>query len=169
MKSKTISRCALISALSIVLLYLSSIMDTLNLAMLVITTCLLCIIVDLEGVKAALITYLATSAAMYLLLPNKFISLSYFIAFGNYAIIKYFIEKMRNIKLEWLFKLMMGNIYITLCYFLAKFIVTIPTDKLPVWGLFIVANVIFVVCDYAISILYGYLNARFSRLSFWRK
>ena len=80
-----------------------------------------------KELKSAFITYIAISLINYLLLPDKFIALIYFIAFGNYAFIKYFIEKIKNIKIEFLIKLLVANIYFVLGYYIAHFFVIIRT------------------------------------------
>ena len=162
MNTKTISRCAFISALSFVLLFLSVITDTLNIVSLTLATSLLCVVVDKDGLKSAFITYIAISLINYLLLPDKFIALIYFIAFGNYAFIKYFIEKIKNIKIEFLIKLLVANIYFVLGYYIAHFFVNIEAIKISLYLLLFI-------CDYAISVIFSYFNVRMSKLSFWRK
>lgn len=137
--------------------------------MLVVATCLMCLIVDLHGVKYAFVTYGATSILLFILLPNKFTAFFYFVAFGNYAIVKYFIERLNNLKLEWVFKIIVANIYILICCITAKMFINLSSLNISVAGLFIIANIVFIVCDYAISVLYSYLYTRFSNLNFWGK
>ncbi len=169
MKSKAISTCAITVALSVLVLYLANIFDTLSVAMLVVTTCLMCLIVDLHGIKYALITYGATSILLFILLPNKFTAFFYFIAFGNYAIVKYFIEKLNNLKLEWIIKIIVANIYIFVCCLALRVFINLSLINVSIWGFIVVANVGFIICDYAISVLYSYFHTRFANLNFRRK
>lgn len=169
MNTKTISRCAFITALSFILLYLSVIMDTLNIFMLTLSTSLLCLIVDKDGLKSAFITYIAISLVNYLLLPDKFLAITYFVAFGNYAFIKYFIEKFKNIKIEVLFKFLVANIYVMIGYYIMRFFVNLNSIKLSFYLIVLLGDIVFFVCDFAISVVFSYINVRISKLSFWRK
>lgn len=169
MNAKTVSRCAFMCALSFIILYLSVIVDTLKIVMLCISTALLCLVVDKDGIKNALITYFATSLILYFLLPDKFIAIVYLISFGNYAIVKYFIENIRNFKMEIIIKFLVINIYFAIGFFVSKFFINFETIKIPMVALLILAYIVFFICDWAISYLFSYISIRLSKLNFWRK
>ena len=68
----------------------------------------------------SVLCYIATSVVSVFLLPNKFVALAFFVLFGNYPIVKLFIERIKNITFEYILKFFVANIYLFLIYVVLK-------------------------------------------------
>ena len=80
---------------------------------------------------------------------------------GYYAVIKYQIEKFKNIVLEWVIKLISFNIVLFILYYFfgSAFLAHIKI-KLPIWAMISLAQIVFVLYDVAFSFFIGFYNAR---------
>ena len=91
-KTKNLTFCSIMVALSVVLLFLCSFIEALDLtAVLISSVCV--VVVDEElRLKRAVAVYLATGLLAFLILPSKLIAIEYFI-FALYPVLKRQINK----------------------------------------------------------------------------
>jgi hypothetical protein len=102
--SKRVTFCAMVVAISIVCLYLTSVLSTLKLSLLAVSSLILALAVIKYGVKSAVACFAAT-AILSIFIPDKLVSGSYALFFGSYVLIKGLIEKSGNMLVEWILKL----------------------------------------------------------------
>ena len=107
-------------ALCVVMLFLGSFIPNLKLAFLFATSIIMAICLLKYHSITAVLCYIATSAVSVFLLPNKFVALAFFVLFGNYPIVKLFIERIKNITFEYILKFFVANIYLFLIYIVLK-------------------------------------------------
>lgn len=107
-------------ALCVVMLFLGSFIPNLKLAFLFATSIIMAICLLKYHSITSVLCYIATSVVSVFLLPNKFVALAFFVLFGNYPIVKLFIERIKNITFEYILKFFVANIYLFLIYVVLK-------------------------------------------------
>jgi len=163
MKSRYITESGLLIALTLVILYATSIIPISTLSILTIASCLVPISIIRTSIKNTILVYIASSVLSFILVPTN-IALYYTLFFGIYGIIKYFIEKIRIIPLELLFKLIAFNLLLGIIYLIIKSFLVVLLPKLSLWILFLGAQVVFLVYDYALTLAISFFLNRFKSL-----
>ena len=107
-------------ALCLVMLFLASFVPNLKLAFLFASSVIMAICLLKYRTLTALLCYIASSLVAVFILPNKFIGLAFFALFGNYPIIKLYIERIKNISREYILKFAAANIYLFFIYVVLK-------------------------------------------------
>ncbi|MTI65255.1 MAG: hypothetical protein FH753_01490 [Firmicutes bacterium] len=152
-KSKGLVYGAIVTSLTLICLYLTNIIPTNKLFLLALSSSFLSIIVIEYGIKYALLTYISTSILGSFFIQNKIIIVFYIIFFGYYGIIKYYIERIRNIYIEWILKFSFFNVILLITYFLvSKYLINIDILSYKLIKL-IILQLIFLIYDYFYSIM----------------
>lgn len=155
MNSKNIAYGAMSVALGILILLLSLIFPTNTLAILGIASLIIPFLILKTNYKTAIIAYIATSLLSFLFLPINY-SILYILFFGNYGIVKALIEKAQKIVTEFIIKLIYFNIVLIIGYIL--FTVLSLVELKNVIFIFIIANIVFIIYDIALSKAIGQLT-----------
>lgn len=148
---RNIALCAVLSALSIVLLFLGSILDVLDLTCGALASLfVIWAVIEIKGYWPFLI-WGVTSLVSMLVLPTKFASVFYLVFCGVYPILKAKFERF-NFFLSWLFKLLYANAMIAAFTALTKFVFITADSKLDFTiPIFIFGNLAFIIYDIASS------------------
>ncbi len=152
-KSQKIALGGIVTLLSTVSLYISSILPTNRLFFFALSTFFLAVIIIESNVSFAVLVYFSSSILSFILIPNKAIVLPYLIFFGYYAIVKSLIERINILAVELLIKLLLFNLSIYVIYtivstvFLGEIII-----KLPIWAIFLLMQLVFLIYDYTFSL-----------------
>ena len=109
MKARDIALGGILVALTTIVLYATSILPISTLAILTIASALIPVCIIRSNIQTSIFVYISSSLIAFFLVPIN-ISFLYFIFFGVYGIVKYFIERIRKEKLEILFKIVFFNI-----------------------------------------------------------
>lgn len=109
MKAKDIALGGILVALTSIILYSTVILPISTIAILTVASAIIPICIIKSNIKTSIFVYIASSLIAFFLVPIN-ISLLYFIFFGVYGIVKYFLERMRREKLEIILKLVFFNI-----------------------------------------------------------
>ena len=152
MKAKEITLSAVLIALTLIILYLNLIFPISTISILTLASLLIPVALIRGSMKSAILVYISSSIIGFFLLPINIILL-YILFFGIYGIVKYFIEKIKNIPLEILLKLIFFNMIFFISFFLFNSFIAIQITKLPLGIFWILAQVVFLVFDYALSLL----------------
>lgn len=161
MKAKQIAESGILIALTLVVLYAASILPVSKLTVLTIASCFIPIAIIRTTLKNTILIYVSSSILSLFLIPIN-TALAYVLFFGIYGIIKYYIEKMRNLPIEICLKLISFNVLLVLIYFTARSIIVLPS-ALPIWLIIIGAQGVFLVYDYALSLIINYFYDRFHK------
>lgn len=159
-KSKKIALGGIVTLLSTISLYVSSVLPTNRLFFFALSTFFLAAIILENDVKFAALVYISSSLLGFIIIPNKVVVLPYIIFFGYYAIVKSLIERINILPIEILIKLLLFNLstYITYSIVSTALLGEIII-KLPAWILFILLQLVFVIYDYFFSLgIYYYRN-----------
>ena len=151
--TKTLTLCALLSALSVVLLYFGSLFEMLDLSMAVLASLAVVVLVIERGGIYPWMIYLVTSALSLLLLPNKFSAVAYGFFLGFYPIVKEKIERTPWRLLRLVIKLTVFNGAMALMWWLGGLLVGGFETGMHVAILAILLNAIFLFYDYALTVM----------------
>lgn len=150
-KVRNLTLSALMSALSIVFMYVGSVIEVLDLTAAMLASMLCAFVVIEVGGAWPYLTYATVSVIGVLMLPNKFVAVVYIIFAGNYPMIKRICEKLPTV-VQWLLKLSVFNLEFTLIYFATKYVFAIPDIgySLSVFT-YLICNAIFILYDVAMT------------------
>lgn len=160
MKSKSIAESGLLTALTVVILYSTSLIPISKLSILTLASCLIPICIIRSSVKYAILVYIASSLISLFFVPFN-ISIYYMMFFGIYGIVKFFIEKINMYFIEIIIKLLSFNVLLMAMYLILKEFIVV-NSALPLWLLWIGAQVVFLIYDYALTVLITSFLKRFN-------
>ena len=95
--------------------------------------------------------YFASAILGFFLVPDKTVFLFFASFFGYYPIIKALIERLNKLIIEWIIKILAGSIAFFIMYYFFTELFFTAEIKFPFIALFIVAAVVFVIYDIALS------------------
>lgn len=145
--------CAMMSALGVVVLYLGSLVEVMDIAMSALASLFVIFAVIEYGKAAPWCIYGVTGILSAILLPNKLPALMYLLFFGFYPIIKEKTERLRKKPIQWLVKELIFNVCLIILMTLSNFILLIDIRETFVFEVvfFILANGVFVIYDIALT------------------
>ncbi len=118
--TKIVSFCGIISALSIFLIFLGTLIDILDLTSVAASSFLAYIVINTYGYKWGFALFSTVSLVTLCFFPGKFAPLIY-ILFGFYPFIKKLIEKLfKSEAIRWIIKLILFNLIFSVFLFFAK-------------------------------------------------
>lgn len=162
-KTKIITLSAVFTALSVVFLYLASVMPTGQLGFSALASlCGVCVVIE-TGIGGGLGVFAATSILGFLLIPEKTYMLLYVCFFGYYPVVKLLFERFRSPVLGWVCKLAVFAAALTVLLFafrLTLFDVSFLSGRR--WLLYIVLGAVFVVFDLGVTQVIGYYRVKIS-------
>jgi len=156
---------AMFTALSLVLLYGASVIPSGQLGLVAVAGLFPAAAVVSGGSTAGFLCYAATGLLALVLVPDKNTAVLYLLFFGLYPLIKYYIEKIKNLPLEWLCKLVLCNAALALFW---MFIRALLLSELPavfstLWLFWLAGNASFILYDLGFSKLVGFYFVRIHR------
>lgn len=161
MKASNIAQSGIIVALTLAVLYSASLLPISTLSILTIASCLIPVSIIRTSIKNTILVYLSCSILSFFFIPLN-IALLYTSFFGIYGILKYFIEKLNNLIYEIIIKLIVFNILLFfIYYFFSAFIGFNP--QITFWLLLIMAQAVFLIYDYALTIIISYFINRINK------
>lgn len=155
--SKVIAYSSVATALSVVMLFLGSIVWVLGYTMPLVASLIMIVLLESVSKKSALLTFVSTSVISFILLNDKECVLLYVLFFGYYPLIR---DKLNDIKpklLSYLLKFVSFNAAMILTQILCVYVFGIPfDDMLGKWGIVVFAlclNLVFIVFDKLYTLL----------------
>ncbi len=146
----------IITALSILILFLANVFPTLSYTLPALAGALLLILVKEADKKWSFMVYLSVSTLSLILISNKEAAILYIFFFGYYVILKDIIENHFFSFVKWIFKFAVFNISIFLAFIILIYIFAIPDGDLQEYGkyaMLALGNITFIVYDYTLSTL----------------
>lgn len=158
--SKVIAYSGVATALSVVMLFLGSIVWVLGYTMPLVASLIMIVLLESVSKKSVLLTFVSTSVISFILLNDKECVLLYVLFFGYYPLIR---DKLNDIKpkfLSYLLKFVSFNAAMILTQVLCVYVFGIPfDDMLGKWGI-----VVFVLCLNLVFIVFDKLYTLLLRL-----
>ena len=149
-----ISLTAMFAALSLLFLYMASVLPTMRIAMYFLSSVFVMGLVIEEEIGLAMLMYAAVSLLSLLLMPNILRVVPYVLFFGHYGIGKYYIQtRIKDKVIGYSLKLLYYNLALVLIYLLARQILIedIFASGISFWLFIVIAEVAFVVYDFAFA------------------
>ena len=148
-RTKKLAFSAIVTALSVVFLYVGALFDVLDLSAAALASlCVLWVTVEF-GTRWALAVYAATALLALLLLPTKLPAVLYVGLFGYYPPLKAFYEQKLHGALVWVAKVVTMNAAVFVMILIVRYV---AAEAL--WFeilLLVTANIVFVLYDIAIT------------------
>ena len=155
---------ALLTALSLVILYLSVLVPTGRMGVVAVAGLLPAAAVISGGPAAGGLCYAAASILALILLPDKGNALLYLLFFGLYPLVKYAVERLGRLPLELVLKLAFFNVMLTVFRFglTAVFLPALPPAAADavLWVLYPAGNVVFLAYDFGFTKLIAFYTVR---------
>ena len=175
MKAKDIALGGILVALTTMVLYSTSILPISTLVILIIASSLVPVCIIKSNIKTSIFVYISSSLIAFFLVKIN-IAFLYFIFFGVYGIIKYFIERIRKEKIEIVLKLIVFNTAFIIGFIIMQNILginlisglevlisrffDISSKTIASIILWIVAQPIFLIYDYAMTMIITFYMER---------
>lgn len=162
-----VSLTAMFASMSLLFLYLASVLPTMRIAMYFLSSVFVMGLVLEEEIGLAFLMFVAVSLLSLLLMPNIARVIPYVLFFGHYGIGKFYIERgIKDKVVRYIIKLLYYNVALTLMYFLARGV--LDTDVLnlgiAVWLVIVLAEVAFVIYDFLFTKVTAYYFNNIRRL-----
>ncbi|MBD5588572.1 hypothetical protein FDF50_11605 [Clostridium botulinum] len=163
LKSSNIAKGGIFTAISFLLIYLSTILPVNKLSLLATASAIIPIAIISTNAKNGFLVYLSTSILCSIVIGISRISVIFYIVFfGLYGIIKYYIERLNKLYIEIILKFAFFNIcLIVLLYIYKLFFQGITIINKYIYMYFIVAQIAFIVFDYVLTLFIFYINKHF--------
>lgn len=155
-KTKNTAVCGLITALSVVLMMLTTLVPVFMYVIPIVTGLLVLFVADTAHKKWALGVYFSTAFLSLLLITDKEAALTYALFFGYYPLIKDIIEKLPK-ALSWVLKLVLFNLAAVGIGAISFFLFGVSGEEYNEFGkytvpiLLIMANVCFILYDVCLT------------------
>ena len=155
--------CAMFSALGVVILYLGSLIDVLDIAMAALTSFFVIFAVIEYGGSAPWCIYGVTGILSLILLPNKFPAIMYVLFFGFYPIVKERAERKMSKLVRWSIKEIVFNVCLVILIIVFNILLSLELADVLIFEavFFILANGVFVIYDIALTRLISAYMFRF--------
>lgn len=160
LKAKDLALGGILTSLTVIALFINILIPINTFAILTISSCFVPIAIIRSNVRVGIFVYIASSIIGFFLVPLD-LMIPFILYFGIYGLVKFYIEKLRNMPLEILFKLAFSNIMLIIGYILfTKFIAPINLN-IPIWILIILAQIAFLIFDYALTLIITFYISKF--------
>lgn len=161
MKAKNITLGGILCAITLLLLFGTSILPTSKLTLFAITSAIIPLAIIRSTIRTALLVYLSSSIIGIIFLPKTTIIL-YILFFGIYGIAKFYIEKVNKIYVEILIKLIFFNASLSIILLTLKTLLfSYLNIKIPILYVYGIGQILFLVFDYALTLIITYFIKKF--------
>ena len=161
-KTRRLTFCAIMTALGVLFLMMGSMMPGMRVAFTAIAGVVAALTVVQGNLAYGLLTVIATALLSALIVPAKEIALLYAAFFGPYTLVKNLIERLHNLPLEWVLKLLFCGIVSALLFLFADSVLAMVPAVLAshIWLFLPAVLFVFAAYDIVFSKLIVYLFQR---------
>ena len=164
-KIKRLTLTAMLAALCVILLYISAVLPTMRLAIVVIAGLLTAVAILETGMAAGVFLYAVSSILGLLVSPIRGNILVYILFFGYYPIVKGIMERVKLRPVEWVLKILLFNVALTAAVLMywKGLLNGIQLPDLAIYLTYLAANAVFILYDIGFSRLIAWYLARFKK------
>lgn len=162
-KTGKIALGGICTALAVIFMFGASFVPGIELTLFLISSLFTAVMVIEAGVAGGLGVYAASALLGLILIPNKLALIPYVFCFGYYAVLKYYIEKIKSGVLQLALKAcyFAAVLFIGLFFFKSVLTSGIHMPEWPVGGLFAAGVVMALLYDYVMTFLINWYRRRF--------
>lgn len=153
--TKKITLCAMLASLGVVILYIGSFLDVLDMSVSFMASVIIMFCMAEMGYAASFAVYAVISVISFLILPQKWIAVYFTFFFGPWPITKRLFERTGRV-VSWVLKFVFFNAELVAFYFVSSalgFFEDNKFSKVILAAAFVLVNIVFLLSD----ILYGKL------------
>ncbi|MBE6049730.1 MAG: hypothetical protein E7214_03470 [Clostridium sp.] len=161
MKTKDLTFGGIMVAVSVIILYLTTIIPINTLTLLTLASFIIPLCIIRSNIKTSIAVYICTSLISFFIIPINY-SLLYICFFGIYGLIKCLIERLNNFKLEIFLKFIFFNFVLIIMLLIASSIITSQFENVSIWLVIIISQLVFGVFDYALTLIISIYVKKFS-------
>lgn len=164
-RTSYITKGGLFTAIGFIFIYLSTIVPVNKAYLLAIASCIIPLSLITTNVKNAIVVYMSTSLLAVLVCGTRITVVLYVIFFGLYGLVKYYIERLRKLYIEFILKLLFFNIDLAILFLIYKlFFPSLLKVAMPLYIVIAAAQAAFLVFDYILTVFINYSNKHFRHL-----
>jgi hypothetical protein len=157
LNTRKIALNGILGALAVICLLLATILPNNRLSFYALSSFFIAISIIESGIKAGWLFYAATSLLSLIIVPEKLGLVPYVIFFGIYGLVKYFIEKLGKLAVEYVLKFLYFNVCTGIALVsVSKLFGYNLTAKLPWWLLIIALEIVFFIYDFVYTLFINY-------------
>ncbi len=161
MNTRKIAMNGILGALAVICLLLATVLPTNRLSFYALSSFFIAVAVMESGIRAGWLFYAATSLLGLIIVPDLLGRVPYVIFFGVYGLVKYYIEKLDKLVLEYILK----YVYFNICLGIAALSVSklfgfSLTAEIPWWVVIVALEIIFLIYDFVYTLFIKYYRER---------
>lgn len=148
-ETKKITLSALMSALSVALMTLGAVFETLDLTIAALASLCIAFVYIEIGFPYTWISWIVSSLLGFLMFPQSTVVVEFFLLFGVYPILKGYVERLPR-RFWWCIKLPLFNVQFWLILAVVRFVLGLPVLEDGLWlnvALYLLANLTAVAYD----------------------
>lgn len=156
-KSGKIAFSSIFSAMSAAMLFLGSLLPTLEYSAVALAgMCLIPIVIEV-GKRYSVTAFAATSILGLILAPNKEVAMLFALFFGYYPILKSVFESIKSKAIEFALKFAVFNAAMIAVFFVTKWLLGVDEESYTIFGVYLpwlflaVGNVVFILYDFCLT------------------
>lgn len=167
--AKRTALCAMCTALTVLFIYIAAIIPTMRAAVYFLSSLVIYVLVCEKIYGGAILSYIASSAVCFLIVPNKIALLPYVCLLGHFGIFKVFIDRKINDKfIGFMIKLIYCNVFAALAIVLVMNLFNVDDFiagiEIAPWIIAIAAQVVFVVFNAIYTLCQQFYDTRLRSL-----
>lgn len=164
-KTKRLALNGILGALSVICLLLADILPTNRISLYALSSFFISISIIENGIKAGWIFYAATCLLSFIVVPEKLGIVPYVIFFGIYGIVKFYIERLDRLVIEYILKFTYFNACMGIALWALKGLFRYELRiMLPVWLLVAAAEIVFFIYDIVYTMFINYYRNKLRAL-----
>lgn len=157
LKTKKIALNGVLGALAVVCLLMADILPTNKISLYALSSFFVSVAIIEGGIGSGWLFYLSTGLLSLILVPDKVMVVPYILFFGIYGIVKFYIEKLERISLEYILKFVYFNACAAIILVGASALLDeMPVLKFPWYLLLAGAEIVFFIYDIVYTMFINY-------------
>lgn len=161
LRTEIIALNGVLGALAVICLLLADVLPTSKISLYALSSFFVSIAIIEGGIRAGWIFYAATAILGSIIVPDKISIVPYALFFGVYGIIKFYIEKLNRIVIEYVLKVVFFNACAAIIILAAQSLFEAGlTSRFPWVALVIAGEIIFLVYDFVYTLFINYYRDR---------
>lgn len=167
--AKSIALSAMTVALTVLCIYIAAIIPTMRAAVYFLSAIIIYVLLCEKLYFAAIMSYLATSAVCFIIVPDKLALLPYVALLGHFGIFKVFIDRKISDKfIALMLKLFYCNVFTALAAMLVMFVFNINDFiigiELKPWLIVLLAQIAFIFLNFLYTMCQQFYDTRLRSL-----
>lgn len=165
LSTKRLSVSGILISLTVIVLFLATSLPINKLSLFALSSFFVAVIIIEFGAGLGWVFYFSSCLLAFIVVPNKIELIPYLLFFGAYGILKFYIEKLNKILLEYILKLAIFNAYMLVSLLIIKkFFLDNINLNLPWWIIITGVEAAFIIYDYVYTLFIQYYKEKLKKI-----